>query len=167
MNNYASLNVLQGNTDSMGLPEIEFRDPLTSENEKTLFKRAVDTINQYKFLLNIYWSLVEPSEHEAFVQACTDVSGCQPGLEFVPITIQHGKIYFDVNIRFEGYRTEDKETLVQKFVDTGIHPSINALEFTYRYTAEREKEWGIIDHERLALEQRRAFAQHLSFHSEE
>lgn len=168
MLNYAFLNILRGQCNSMGLSEIKFRYPLRSDREISLHKQTIEKITQFPFQLGFFWSLVDASEYKVFVGACARISNKHPEPIYVPEDIMHGIIAFDLNFRFDGYKVADKEQLVQRLVDIGIKPCNDALDLSYRYGArEREVLMGRVDHERLAREERMAFARSLSFHSEE
>ena len=150
----------------MGLSEIRFRYPLHSDREKELHKKALDKITTNPFQLGFYWSLVEPSRYRDFVQACAAIPGEQSEPIVQPIDVEHGEITFNTNLRFDSYTYGDKDRLVQSLVDFGISPHADALDISYSRVKELEIMFGRKDMERLATEERAAFARQLSFHSE-
>ena len=165
MQNYALLRLLSGNCNSLGLPEIKFHYPLTTDRERELHKKAIEKITVDHFQVSFYWSLVE--EYQASVEKLKTISGSNPEPIIVPDNIMHGEIQFTINIRFNGYAVTDKENLAKNILDCGVQPRMDALDFTFAFMNREYEAMGRqVDQERLKREQLAAISKNLSFHEE-
>lgn len=167
MKNYALLRLLVGCCNSLGLPEIRFHYPPANEREQQLFSRAINTINQYPFMVHYHWALVDEQNYDTFIKRLGDITKKPFERTIVPIDIMHGEIAFMEAIRLDGYTPQSKEQLVKKILDIGILPREDAMDlFVTRGRKERElcglpfnqREWN----KEIEL----TFARNLSFFSE-
>ena len=160
---YALLKLLYASTNSLGLPEIRFHNPL-QKGEEQLFNEAIDIIKRYSFMNRIHWSLFQDEGDVKTVEFFGD-KGLKPEIIYEPDIIMHGDITFKTYLKLKGFEEKDKGKLLDILMEAGVpvyrknfSPSYRMREFDFPDMP--------VSKEVIEAETRKLFSQNITFYSE-
>lgn len=118
----------------MGLPEVEFQYPITTEREEKLHQRAIKLITEEPFQLNYHWSLIKPDKHREFVTYLR--SETEATITKMLHSIMHGWLSFSDCAEFPLQEDPHKDPVIELCIQAGMPLNNDALDYAFKFKLE-------------------------------